>query len=352
MIYKRCKGHDQTKCRCAFWYVFVLHGVRYRKSTRAANKQVAERAETRRRAAIIEGRDEEDQPKTSLKDHIKAYTEHTKKKNRTAYKDAAVLKRFLESVGDRSLGDVSPFHVERWKSQRAESVARSTVNRELNIVRGCFSRAVEWGRLPSHPLVRVKSFKVDDQRIRVLTDDEIRLVLACEASVALICRVTLECLPRLSEVLDLRMEHFGPTWMEIRRKGGAVARIAITNELRLSLTQRAHASGFIFGEGEKGNPPTEQAASLRITRAMEAAGVKNASHHTCRHTGVTLMLEAGRNPRAIQKLAGWSSLRMLERYGHARDAEIRSAVSGNAAHLSDLTTKSNEEATDLAKSAV
>jgi len=45
-----------------------------------------------------------------------------------------------------------------------------------------------------------------------------------------------------------------------------------------------------------------------------------------RHTGITLMLEAGVNPRAIQKLAGWTSLRMLERYGHVRDAELQRAV--------------------------
>jgi integrase len=43
--------------------------------------------------------------------------------------------------------------------------------------------------------------------------------------------------------------------------------------------------------------------------------------------GVTLMLENGGNPRVIQQLAGWTSLRMLERYGHARDAEaVVSAV--------------------------
>src|SRR6202163_221293 len=59
---------------------------------------------------------------------------------------------FVSSVGDRPIAEVSAFHVERWKGQRAEQVKRSTVNRELNIVRGCFSRAVEWGRLAVSPL--------------------------------------------------------------------------------------------------------------------------------------------------------------------------------------------------------
>jgi site-specific recombinase XerD len=52
-----------------------------------------------------------------------------------------------------------------------------------------------------------------------------------------------------------------------------------------------------------------------------------------RHTGVTLMLEHGINPRVIQFLAGWTSMRMLDRYGHVRDTEIRRAVTANAEHL-------------------
>ena len=39
------------------------------------------------------------------------------------------------------------------------------------------------------------------------------------------------------------------------------------------------------------------------------------------------MLEAGVNTRVIQRLAGWTTMRMLERYGHARDAEMQRAVS-------------------------
>jgi site-specific recombinase XerD len=45
-----------------------------------------------------------------------------------------------------------------------------------------------------------------------------------------------------------------------------------------------------------------------------------------RHSGVTLMLEAGVNPRVSQKLAGWTTLPMIDRYGHARAAEARRAV--------------------------
>ena len=62
------------------------------------------------------------------------YVAYTKKTNRTSYKDADVLARFLEVVSDRRLKEISPFHLEKWKSNRAKDVSQSTVNRELNIL--------------------------------------------------------------------------------------------------------------------------------------------------------------------------------------------------------------------------
>jgi site-specific recombinase XerD len=47
------------------------------------------------------------------------------------------------------------------------------------------------------------------------------------------------------------------------------------------------------------------------------------------YTAFTLMLDHGINPRVIQFLTGWTSLRMLDRYGHVRDTEIRRAVTSN-----------------------
>jgi integrase len=274
-----------------------------------------------------------------VSEHVKAYVQYTAKTNATAYKDRAVLDGLIASVGDRPLDEISPFQVERWKQERAEDVSKSTVNRELNIIRGCFSRAVDWGRLALSPLRSVKNYKVDDHRIRVLSDDELRTVLTAPADVALMCRVTLISLNRISEVLALKREHIGPSWMEVRRKGGKVNRVALPDEVRTLLLARCHTSGFVFGDGPDGDPPMQQTASKRIIRALDSLGLAGVTHHTMRHTGVTMMLEGGINPRVIQLLAGWTSLRMLERYGHVRDTEIRRAVTANADRLQQASTK-------------
>jgi len=162
--------------------------------------------------------------------------------------------------------------------------------------------------------------------------------------VALYCRVTLESLLRINEVLLIRKEHIGPAWVEVRRKGGRVERVAISSSLRLTLLERAHKrSGFVFGEGEDGQPPTRENASVRVSRAMKALGLPGVSHHTMRHTGVTLMLEAGINPRVIQHLAGWTTMRMLERYGHIRDAEMARAVQATAEIVERAQTRAQSQ---------
>src|SRR5439155_21116999 len=133
----------------------------------------------------------------------KAYVAHTAKTNRSSDKDQAVLDRLVESVTDRPMTDISPFHIERWKRERADNVSQSTVNRELNIVRGCFSRAVEWGRLGGSPTRTVKPYRVDDIRLRVCSPEDIKTLLdSAPGDLRLIARLTLESLLRLSEAMN------------------------------------------------------------------------------------------------------------------------------------------------------
>src|SRR4051812_20786806 len=113
----------------------------------------------------------------SFSEHVKAYVKHTEKTNRSSYKDAAVLARLVASAGDRPIAEVSGLQIERWRQERASEVSKSTVNRELNVIRGCFSRAVEWGRLSLSPLRNVKAYRVDNVRLWVCSSAKIKTLL-------------------------------------------------------------------------------------------------------------------------------------------------------------------------------
>jgi integrase len=286
---------------------------------------VADRIATRRKAAALEGREGAQRAKrVKLSDHIKAYTEWSEKTNRSAKnKDQRVLDGFRKFLGDYTLDAVKAFDVERWKSSRAKDVEKSTVNRELNVVRGCFSRAVEWGHLAASPLGKVKSYKVDNVQMRILSTDEIkRLLAACSPDLRLIARTTLESLLRLSEVLNLRREDIAANFLTVvQSKNGKSRQVPVTTELRAELLAGAHASGFIFGAKKTGNPPTQAATSVKFGRLIKRLGLKDVSHHVLRHTGASAMVAAGISLRVVQEIGGWTSLRMLERYAHPTGAK-------------------------------
>jgi integrase len=258
---------------------------------------------------------------------------------------------FPEVVGDRRLKELSPFHLEKWKASRAKDVSQSTVNRELNIVRGCFSRAVEWDRLGKSPARSVKPYRVDNVRLRLLTDAEAmrllsedvtaeafkravekktrtRLSPAFVPDLQLMARTTLVTLMRLSEVLALRRDDI--TTREIvvvNSKSGKGRKVPVPPHLRTLLLERCHSSGYVFGRGDEGQPPTAAMVSVAFARWAALLKLSGVSHHTCRHTGASNMLRDGASPRAVQLIGGWTSLRMVERYCHVTDEELHKAVS-------------------------
>ncbi len=351
-LYKRCKCSNPNKCGHPFWFRFRLAHQHVRESTRTANRQLAARvAEKRHLEIVAAGHGFKRIKPVLLSKHVTAYVAHTAKANRSSYKDAGVLARLVTSIGDRTLGDISAFHIERWKRDRAEQVGKSTVNRELNIVRGCFSRAVEWGHLGQSPLRTVKAYVVDNIRLRVCSPAEIQTLLgAASPDLALIARVTLESLLRLSEVLALRREDIGPTFATvIQSKSGKARRVPVTPELRAALLARCHAtSGYVFGLGKAGGPPTAAAVSVAFARLAASLNLVGVSHHVLRHTGATVMVSAGVSLRAVQTIGGWSSLRMVERYAHVDDAELARAVRITQQHHVEAVTQTVTGATATA----
>ena len=102
----------------------------------------------------------------------------------------------------------------------------------------------------------------------------------------------------------------------------------------------------MFGEDRHDGRPAKQAAVTHgFRRTMKRLGIKDASHHTLRHTGASVMLAEGVSLRAVQEIGGWTSLRMLERYTHPTDAEKRRAVEIASRLTNRVGTKTGTAAT-------
>ena len=336
-LYRRC--HCPGECEHPWWMKFKFRGALIQESTRQITRRKAELVEIRRHAEIIDrgtGIVKAKAPRLTV--HVRAYlawalADHPA--TATA-KDARVLPTLAAVIGDKRLDEVTAFDIDRWRTarmkvmSRGRPLSRSTVNRELSIIRGCFRQAIAWKHLAVSPVASIDPWTVDEGRIRVLTHEERVIVLTRLTPLhAMLCRVTLEALLRLSEVLTLRRDDLGPRSIQRRLKGGRVTTIPVSQALIADLRTwlRTPDQVHVFGDP----PPSRSNISSLMTRDFRANGLRGISHHTMRHTGVTDMLEDGISNRAIQEYAGWTSQRMLERYGHLRDAELQRATVGTAA---------------------
>jgi integrase len=271
----------------------------------------------------------------------------------TADTDVCIVNRFVAIIGAAHpfVHTIDYSAIERWrdvrrtqKTRKGTLVTRSAVNRELNVVRAMFRQAVLWGYLKTTPLgtgkTAMKDYKLgkDKKPIRVLDAGELERAFNLPEPYNLFCKVTYHTLSRLAEVTSLRNEHvtvsFLPNGHQIGKltkqvKGGNWK----TVQIPLALAQRLRAQvtsddqQFIFPDHQN-----IHTVSCDFTRLFRKAGLR-CTHHVFRHTGITRMLEAGVNPRAIQEHAGWSSLKQLQNYGHVLDQEYMRAVTSTEDYL-------------------
>jgi integrase len=103
----------------------------------------------------------------------KHYEPWATRHDKTGAEQIARLRTCFAELLALPLEDVKAFHVQRWRTARLKIVTPATTNRDLNVLRGAFSRAVEWGLLSAHPLRTVKAAKTDRRPVvRYLSPDE------------------------------------------------------------------------------------------------------------------------------------------------------------------------------------
>ncbi len=220
----------------------------------------------------------------------------------------------------------------------------STVARRLSGLGSFFAYLVEEGVLPSSPVERVRRPKVAKESPTLGLDrTEARALLDAAQQGgardhALVCLLTLNGL-RVSETLaltvaDLDIER-GHRVVRIVGKGGKRRTVPLAprtiDAVEAAIGDRT--AGPIV-EANEGGPMNRHQATRSIRRLSRAAGIAKAvSPHSCRHTMVTLALEAGAPIHVVQDAAGHASPDTTRRYDRARHALDGHATYTLAQHL-------------------
>jgi len=334
-LYERGKGKIKT------WYLdCVINGVRHqRKLGKGITRSVALELAQVQRAAILKGelgigKKPKDIGFDEAREQFEDWTTANKRPN-TAKSYKECLRRLAESFSGKRLGELSPFLVEKHKQARTGAGARVRANRELavlkTLVNWCLEQKLYEGQ---NPVAGVKFHKEPHQRLRFLEpEEEQRLLDAAREPLRTIIVVGIHCGLRLrSEALTLRWSDVDlkrqlVTVQAAYAKNGRTRSVPLNSLVRAALEQLPRLGEFVFERRER--MPYH---SVRTTfqTACRLAGLRDVTPHTLRHTFATRLIENGVDLRTVQELGGWSSIKMLERYGHVAQGRKAEAVEGLA----------------------
>jgi len=317
-----------------YYIDYYFEGNRIRERV-GKNKRQAELALASRKGEIAQGKFNLERVKKTpyFEEFAKEYLDWAKINHRSWERmDAVRIKCLSNFFSGRRLNEITPWLIEKFKSERKDKVKPATINRELAVLSAMLSQAIEWGKLNEHPMKggKVKKLREDGHKEKILTEEEeSRLLSVCRGWFKEMVVIALDTGMRLSEIIELKKEDIDLNNHLIKvkhTKSGRERKIPLTERVFSILAERIKEvkdSEFIFA---KGNGNKLWAVRSAFLRACKRAGFVGLRFHDLRHTFATRLVTSGIDLATVQKLLGHENIQMTLRYSHPRSEDMKRAI--------------------------
>ncbi len=311
------------------WWVKISHGGRtIQRSTGTEDKAQAQEYHDKLKVSLWEQQRLGVKPRRSWKEAVVRWLAETSEK---ATHDGDIKKlRWLDAfLGALMLDEITLDVIDRVKSERLKTVSKSTVNRYLALVRAILLRARdEWEWIDKAP--KVKLFREPPGRERSITAEQagalLRELPAHQRDVVLF---TLATGLRQSNVLRLEWSHVnlesGHAWVDADQSKNRRPIAVPLNLKALEVLRRQigkHPARVFTYAGR----PLDRANTHAWQRALKRAGIENFRWHDLRHTWATWHRQSGTPTHELQRLGGWRTSVMVERYAHLAPDHLAAAA--------------------------
>jgi site-specific recombinase XerD len=228
------------------------------------------------------------------------------------------------------LGDIERRHVAEHLAWLVDNRAAATAAQRYASLKAFFRWAVEEGELDQHPMDGLRKPKVPDQPVPILSDEQLRALLAvCDGPTfadrrdTAILRLFIDTGARLSELSELTGDAVDLDRQQLVTvtKGrhvqvkffGAKAAQALDRYERVRRRHRYASLDWLW-LGPHGRL-TDSGIRQVVKRRSREAGVGHVHPHQFRHTFAHRWLADGGGEGDLVRLMGWADRQMLNRYG-------------------------------------
>ncbi len=350
----------RRKDSSAWWIKVSINGRTVSKSTGTADKVDAQEFHDRLKVSMWEQDRLGHKPSRSWQEAVVRWLVETSHKA-THCDDIAKFKRLHEHLGhlklneitrdvlDSTAQDLLKPHVKKLgnNAKRLVSPKPSTINRYLALIRSILIRARdEWEWIDKVPKVRL--FREPEGRERAITPEQARKLLheLPEHQRDTVLFALLTGL-RQANVLGLEwscvnLEQRHAYVRATHSKNRKAISVPLTDDALVILQRQIGKHPIrVFTYAGK---PLARANTASWVAALKRAGIEDFRWHDLRHTWATWHRMAGTPTHELQRLGGWKTGAMVERYAHLAPNALQDAAArlGSAVSSYDLATFSEK----------
>jgi len=354
MLIKR--WHKTRKCNV--WDIRLIDekGKKRLFTTGHTSKKVAERYEQKLKDEIAERKMFPDKflERRLFKDFVQDYLKNHASKTRSFKFYSIICNKLVGKFGEMHLDEITRYQIEAYQSERFQQVGVYMVNRELAILKGIFTKAIDWGFAIKNPVKGIKLAR-EKARVRFLTAEEIsKLVEACgkERKAPYLRSVVILALftgLRKMELLSLKREHvhLERDILEVDEGKGGYRRFVPlhpTAKIEIAKLMLQGKSEYVIHD-KNGEPFKDVKKSFNS--AVRRAGLHDVHFHDLRRTFGTLgAIAAHIDEKAMQKLLGHASIQTtMKHYVMSTEEHEKEAIERLGELLDSYMDTSKKEAT-------
>lgn len=313
------------------WWVKLTprSGPPIQRSTGTADKVAAQEYHDKLKASLWDQERLGIKPKRTWREAVVRWLEETSEKT-THGEDKKKLAWLHVFLGDLTLDEVTLDVIDRIRSARLKEGSKGTCNRYLALVRAILLRARdEWEWVEKVPKVRL--FKESNSRERSLTVEQAkRLLDELPEYQREIVLFSLATGLRRSNVFRLEWRQVNlesrhawiDGWQSKNRRPISVP----LNDAALAVVKRQvgkHPERVFTFRGK----PLNSVSWRSWNAALKRVDIYDFRWHDLRHTWATWQRQAGTPTHELQKLGGWRTSAMVERYAHLAPDHLAIAAS-------------------------
>jgi integrase len=245
---------------------------------------------------------------------------------------------FLQIIGDVPLAAITPYHWDKYKSIRSQTVSAWTVNIELRNLRCILNKAFRWELISRNPFAMQPLCPIPERYPVFFTHDEFKIFYNSIKDQWFKDAMLFAAFTgmRRSEILNLRWTDVdlekktihvqsNPTF---RTKAGK-KRIVPIHEILIPMLEsrdRSVQDELVFSYQNK--IISKNSITHKFIDVIRESGIqKKGLHlHSLRHTFASWLVQEGVPLYEVQRLLGHSTIAVTEVYAHLQPVQLHNAV--------------------------